>query len=106
MPKENEAFLREFCEIFYSGQPEEYASAGITSGELRTLRNLYIEAMHSLFGEGTRIGSLTRVDKETIRTLVVTKIIEEGWPQPEEIEAHDLAIAALFHGCQVAEMAH
>lgn len=97
-----EEYKNAFSKVYDSAAPEQYGGAEVTPRELGALRNLYAATKESLFGD-VSIRKLSREDKELIRSLVVGRIVEEGWPVPEKVEAKDLAEAAIAHACVVAE---
>lgn len=97
-----DAYTAEFLEIYDSTTPDQYGSAGITAQEVKGLKILVKRVMEDVFG--TRdISSLTGADKRCIKEIVRGIIIGEGWLQPDQVGACEVAQTAVAHACCVAE---
>lgn len=102
MSIEGETYKQEFREYYQAASEKDYGSARLTAPEFTTLKGLYVATIKAVCGT-VRVGDLTSADKKIIRQMVTGRIIEQGWPQPEKVDAKDLAESAIAHACVVAE---
>lgn len=91
---------QELSEVFNQGNTENFGSAKITKKEISTLRNLYSITRNQVFGLSPQ---LKKEDKAIIRGIVTDSIINDGWPNPKDVDIKDLGEAAISHACVVAE---